>query len=412
MEQEALIVRHIGQLLTMDGDRPTRAFRMLENAALVVNNHKVEWVGPDQDLPVQVRGIEMDVEGALVSPGLVDAHTHLMYAGDRAHEVRMRAESRTYMEILEAGGGILSTVKDTRAASDDELLRATRRRLSRALLAGTTTIEMKSGYDLTAPGELRLLQLIDRLAQEGPWRIVATALGAHAVPPEYHQNPTGFLDYLMREYLPEVRPFAEVVDIFCEPGVFSVEDSRRYLTRVRALGLQVKLHVDELADGGGAQLAAELGAWSADHCALTSGPAFALLARAGVTAVVLPGTARYLNHGHMANARAMLDAGGWLAIASDGNPGSSPTESLSLLMPWAATWLKLTPEEVWTGVTRGGAEALKRSEAGRLAVGSHADFVVWNAEHYAYPTYYYGINLVREVYVGGRRVAVNHGEVF
>ncbi len=411
MNETSLIVRNIGQLLTMNGDGPAHAFAVLEHAAMVVERGIVAWIGSDQNLPVDAEGMELDVEGALVSPGLVDAHTHLLYAGDRSYEVRLRAEGRSYLEILEAGGGILSTVEKTRNATDEALLHATRRRLSHALLAGTTTLEIKTGYDLTAIGELRALALIQRLAEEGPWHVVPTALAAHAVPPEFEGRPGAYLAYLAEEYLPQVKGLAEVVDIFCEPGVFSVEESRAYLNQARALGLRIKLHVDELADGGGGALASELGADSADHCAFTSVEAFRAMARSGVVAVILPGTARYLNHGHMANARAMLDAGGWVAIGSDGNPGSSPTDSLSALMPWAASWLSLTPEQVWTSVTRGGAEALRATAAGRLKVGQPADFVIWDADHYFYPTYYYGTNLVREVFVAGQRVAVNHSAV-
>ncbi len=412
MQREPIVLRHIGELLTMDGPGPESAFQMTPDAALVVADGLVQWVGPDHQLPLSVKGMEIDAGHALVSPGLVDAHTHLLYAGDRADEVQMRARGFSYLEILASGGGILSTVNQTRAASDDELLRAARRRLSRALLAGTTTVEVKSGYDLTVAGELRLLALIHQLREEGPWRIIPTAMAAHAVPPEFTHDGAGYLEHLIEGYLPQVKPWAKVVDIFCEPGVFSVAESRHYLRAAQALGLAVKLHVDELADGGGAALAAELGAMSADHCALTPPASLRLLAEAGIPCVILPGTARYLDHGHMANARAMWDAGGWVALGSDGNPGSSPTEALSALMPWAASWLRLTPEEVWTGVTRAGAEALLNPQAGRLTRGSYGDFIIWDADHYAYPTYYYGTNLVREVYVGGRRVAVNHPEVF
>lgn len=407
-----LIIRHIGQLLTMDGSPEFHsAFRMIADAAMVIVDGMVDWIGPDDQLNRSHDGLEIDVQGALVSPGLVDAHTHLIYAGDRAYEVRMRSQGRTYMEILEAGGGILATVKATRQATDEDLLKATRRRLSRALAQGTTVIEVKSGYDLTADGEIRLLELIGRLSREGPWRIIPTALAAHAVPPEFAGRPSAYLDYLIQHYLPRVASFAQVVDIFTEPGVFSIEESKTYLQAAKGLGLRVKLHIDELAGGQGGFLAADLQADSADHCAVTPEEAFAAMARSGVVAVLLPGTARYLDHGHLPNARAMLDQGGWIAIASDGNPGSSPTDSLSSLMPWAASWLKLTPEQVWTAVTRGGARALRQDYAGGLHPGWPADFVVWDAEHYEFPCYYYGVNLVREVYVSGQRVAINQQSV-
>lgn len=402
---ETRVVRNIGQLLTMDGTPHTQgdAFRRIDKAAMVIEKGQVAWTGPESMIPPSYQGDEVDAEGALVTPGLVDSHTHLLYAGERAYEVKLRAEGRSYLEILEAGGGILSTVEKTRAAHDEELMAATRKRLRRALAHGSTTVEVKTGYDLTVAGEMRMLGLIRRLAVEGPWRLKATSLAAHAVPPEFRGKPAAYLAHLTQELLPELPGKTDFVDIFCEPGVFDVAQSRPYLEAAKRWGLAIKLHVDELADGGGAQLAASLGAVSADHCALTTPEGFRAMAERGVVAVILPGTARYLDHGHMADARAMIEAGGLVALGSDGNPGSSPTEAVGPLMPWAASWLRLTPEEVWTGVTVAGARAL-RSPAGTLATGAPADFLIWDADDYQVPCYHYGVNLVQHVFVAGSRV--------
>ncbi len=396
--------RQISQLVTMNprGKGQAASFAMIANAALVVEDGRVVWAGPEDEVPSPFQNAEsIDCGGRLVTPGLVDAHTHLLYAGHRAHEVSLRAQGKNYLEILAAGGGILTTVQQTRQASDQALRDGLRKRLQTALTHGTTAIEVKTGYDLTVAGELRLLRILKEVQASSPMRIVTTCLAAHAVPEEYRGRGQAYLEHLTDALLPQVGNLAEFVDIFCEPGVFNRDESRAYLETAKKLGLSIKLHVDELTDGEGARLAAELHAASADHCAMTGLNGIEAMARAGVTAVILPGTAGYLHHGGMADARTMIDRGVGVAIGSDGNPGSSPTEALSMIMPWAAAWLHLVPEEVWVGMTVMGARALRLADRGALVPGMMADFLIWDTDDYRYPCYHYGSNLVQAVYLGG-----------
>ncbi len=398
-----MVIRHIGQLLTMAGGVGAE-FTASADAAVWIADGRVRYAGPESGLPLEADGFVVDAGGRLATPGLVDAHTHLLYAGQRAQEVALRAKGASYLEMLEAGGGILATVSATTAASDEDVLAATRRRLEEALRAGTTTLELKTGYGLTPTAELRLLGLAEVLRAEGPQRLVLTFLGAHALPPSHRGDAERFLAEMAAVH-PALVGRADFVDIFLEPGVFQAAAADDYLARAQQQGLALKVHVDELQDGGGAAVAARRGAVSADHCAYTSPAGIAALKAAGTVAVLLPGTAGYLHPEHMAPARQFLDQGVPVAIASDGNPGSSPTSCLGTLLPWAAAWLHLTPDEVWTAVTRGGAAALGRGDVGQLAPGAWGDLVVWDTDDYRVPCHRYGTNLVQAVYVGGQRVA-------
>ena len=387
----------------------------------------------------------LDAAGGLVTPGLIDAHTHLVFAGTREVEWQMRARGAGYLEILAAGGGILSTVAATRAASDEELLAGARGRLAEMLANGTTTAEAKSGYGLDTASELRLLELIGQLAAEGPIELVPTFLGAHAVPAEYRDRPDGtarpdgteaYVASVIAAPLPAVarQGIARFCDVFCERGVFSADQSRRILTAARGLGLALRLHADELAASGGAELAAELaaagaapagaaaagaaaeaapagvGCLSADHLAAPSDEGVAALARAAadgppVVATLLPATSWFLGRHHFAPARRFIDAGIPVALATDLNPGTSPTLSLPLVMSIACVEMGLTPAEALASVTINAAHSLGLgAQLGSIEPGKAADLVVWDLPSIDQLPYWLGARPVRTVVKRGQVV--------
>jgi imidazolonepropionase len=361
------------------------------------------------------RFARLDAGGGTVTPGLIDPHTHLLFAGSREGELVLRQRGADYLEILQAGGGILSTVKATRAASEEELADHGRRWLAEMLSHGTTTIEAKSGYGLDLPTELRLLEVAHRLGKEGPVEVLPTWLGAHAVAPEFRARPDGteaYVRYLIEEQLPGVvaQGRARFADVFCERGVFSPEQARRILQAAARLGLASRLHADELAPSGGAELAAELGAMSADHLAVPSPAGIdALAAAAGagrpVVAVVLPATTWFLMHEEVAPARTFIDRGIPVALATDFNPGTSPTPSLPLVMTVACLSLKLTPSEALAAVTINAAAALGiAEEVGSIESGRQADLAIWNVPTHRQIPYWPAADLLRTVVKRGRVV--------
>ena len=362
----------------------------------------------------------LNVAGATLTPGLVDAHTHLVFAGSREDEVARRARGATYLEILAAGGGILSTVRATRAASDDALLAHGRRWLGQMLRAGTTTAEAKSGYGLDLPTELRLLDIAARLASEGPVDVIPTFLGAHAVPPEVRTAHAGdpaaaaeaYVAAVIGEQLPAVaaQGIARSCDVFCETGVFSADQARRILLAARALGLGIRLHADELAPSGGAELAAELGALSADHLGAPSAAGLVALAEAAaagrpVVAVLLPTVPWFLGLPAREPARELIEAGVPVALATDFNPGTSPVVSLPLVMTAAVLTLGLDPSEALVATTVNAAAALGLTDRGSIVPGLRADLVAWDVPSHAQVPYWAGADLVRAVVVGGRVAA-------
>ena len=361
------------------------------------------------------RFARLDADGGTITPGLVDPHTHLLFAGTREGELLLRQRGAGYLEILAAGGGILSTVAATRAATEDELLAHGRRWLDEMLSHGVTTVEVKSGYGLDPATELRLLHVAGMLAEEGPLDVIPTYLGAHAVPPEFRSQPDAadaYVRSIIQDQLPLVaaQGIARFCDVFCERGVFTADQSRLVLEAAMAVGLEPRLHADEIAPSGGAELAAELGAMSADHLAAPSPEGIDALARAAadghpVVATLLPATTWFLMADHYAPARALIERGVPVALASDFNPGTSPTPNLALVLTVACLELGLTPAEALAAVTVNAAHALGLGdELGSLEPGRQADLVIWRVPSYAQIPYYPGANLVRAVVKRGQPI--------
>jgi imidazolonepropionase len=375
-----LLVDSIGCLLTLDPDLGDGPLGIVEDAAVAVAGERILFAGARRRLPAPYREAEtIGAGGALVTPGLIDCHTHLVFAGDRSDEFFARLAGRSYEEIARSGGGIRRTVEATAGASDEKLRALARSRLDRFLAAGVTTVEAKSGYALSPEGELRLLRIAGSLGHAVS--VVPTFLGAHVVPPGFAADRGAYVRVVTEEMLPRVvaERLSGICDVFCDEAAFSVDEAALILGRAKGLGLEVKLHADQLTGNGGAELAARLGALSADHLERVSDEGVAALSRSGTVAVLLPGAVFFLGKRSYPPARKLLDAGVPVAVSTDFNPGTSPTENLPLMMTLAAVELRMTAEEIWTGVTTSAARALALKDRGRLAPGLRADLVVWEA---------------------------------
>lgn len=383
----------------------------IENGALAVAGDRIAWVGSMSALeamPEQKSGADIiDGRGRWVTPGLIDCHTHILHAGNRAREFELRLKGVTYEEIARQGGGILSTVTATRAASAEELLEQSLPRIEALLAEGVTVLEIKSGYGLDPESERAMLRAARMVAEQLPVTVRTTFLGAHALPPEFRDNRAGYIRVLCEEMLPALAAegLVDAVDAFCERIAFTRDETRAVFEAAKKLGLPVKLHAEQISDMGGAALAAEYGALSADHLEHVSAEGIRAMAQSGTVAVLLPGAFYFLRETKLPPVAALREAGVPIAIATDCNPGTSPLTSLLLAMNMACVLFGLTPEEALAGATRNAARALGLGEShGRLAPGFHADFVLWDIGHPAELSYHAGLNPCAAVVRAGRRV--------
>lgn len=382
-------------------------YGLVEDAAVAIEDGRIAFAGPAGEVPTEWRGVAPErLGGRLVTPALIDCHTHLVYGGNRAREFEMRLEGATYEEVARAGGGIVSTVSATRAASEEALFETASRRFDALLAEGVSTVEIKSGYGLSVKDELKMLRVARRLGSLRGVRVRTSYLAAHALPPEYKGRGREYIDEVV---LPGMdrgasQGLIDAVDGFCEGIGFSVDEMRRVFEHARKLGLPTKLHAEQLSDLGGAALAAEFGALSADHLEYLSADGVAAMARAGTVAVLLPGAFYTLRETQAPPVAALRQAGVPIAVATDCNPGSSPLASLLLTMNMAATLFRLTPEEALAGVTREAARALGlQDEVGTLAHGKCAELAVWDVEHPSELAYRISFNPLHAVIRDGAR---------
>jgi imidazolonepropionase len=407
-----LIIKNASELLTlMTGFKEESGTGIVRNGALAVKNGKIVWIGKTNELSkswgLKRNGQEIDATGKVVMPGLIDSHTHLVFAGSRELEFEQRIQGLSYLEIAERGGGILSTVEATRKAPFEELLSLGKKRLDRMLSKGVTTIEAKSGYGLSLQDEIKILKVTEALKESHPIDIVPTFLGAHTVPKEFRNDRKQYVDLIIQEMIPRVAQegLAEFCDVFCEEKAFSLEESRKILETGKRYGLKPKIHADQLSSGGGAELAAEVGAFSADHLEYVSPIGIERMAERAVTAVLLPGASFFLSMKQFPPAREMIERGVAVALATDLNPGSSMTESLPLMITMGCTMFRMTPKEVIQATTIHAAKSMGReNKIGSLEVGKEADVLVLDIPNYKYLPYHFGVDHVETVIKKGKVV--------
>ncbi len=418
MLEASLLVTNIGQLVTVRGPDAARCggamsdLGIVESGAIAALGGRIVALGSEREVldavSVGPGTVELDAGGRVVTPGLVDPHTHAVFARTRENEFAMRIEGRSYEDIAEAGGGIRSSVRSVRQASEEELFSRGAETLDRMMQFGTTTVEVKSGYGLSLEAELKMLRVIAKLSELHALDVVPTFLGAHEFPDEYRADRDGYVWELTQQMIPAVAraELARFCDVFCERGVFSIEQSRTILMAAERHGMASKLHADELSAFGGAELAAELSAVSADHLVCASDEGLQAMADSGVMAVLLPGTTLSLGKREFARARFIIEAGGAIALATDCNPGSSMTESMQIIIALASMVMSMTPEEVLVAATINAACAVgMETSVGSLAVGKLCDLVLWEIDDYRAIPYHYGVNLAASVVKRGTVVS-------
>ena len=392
------------RLATMRGGEPD--YGIIEDAAIAITDGSIAWLGAQRDLPTATAAESRSLHGRWVTPALIDCHTHAVFGGNRAAEFEQRQSGASYEQIAAAGGGILSTVTATREASADILYESALQRLHALAAEGVATIEIKSGYGLEVDAELKMLAVARRLGERSGLSVRTSLLAAHTVPPEFSGNADGYIDLICDEMLPRVveQNLADAVDAYCERIAFSASQIAKLFSCARELGLPVKLHADQLSDGGGAELAAQFEAVSADHLEYTSAAGVDALASAGTTAVLLPGAFLTLRETQAPPVAALRKAGVPIALATDCNPGTSPLGSLQTVMALGSRLFNLTPEECLAGVTREAARALGlAADRGTLETGKRADIAIWGFDHPRDLAYWIGQNRLAELLIGGRR---------
>jgi imidazolonepropionase len=407
-----LLIKNAQELLTLSPSvKDESGLGMIRNGTAAVKETKIYWIGRTEEFPKELslskRGQEIDATGKVVMPGLIDSHTHLVFAGSRENEFEQRIQGLSYLEIAERGGGILSTVEATRKASFDELFSLGKKKLDRMLSKGATTVEAKSGYGLSLDCEIKILKVMKALQKSHPLDIVPTFLGAHTVPKEFRSNRAHYIDLLTKEMIPMVAQerLAEFCDVFCEEKAFTLGESRKILETGKRYGLKPKIHADQLSPGSGAELAAEVGAFSADHLEYVSQEGIKKMAEKGVTAVLLPGASFFLSVKKHPPAREMIEQGVAVSLATDSNPGSSMTDSLPLMMTMGCTMYKMVPKEVIQATTTHAARSMGREkEIGSLESGKQADLLVLDIPNYRYLPYHFGVDHTEYVVKNGKIV--------
>jgi imidazolonepropionase len=419
-KETELIIEHAKQLVTVRGHstRPATGpemedLRIIEDGAIAVSSGKIVAVGKSSELLNEFTALEkIDATGKVVTPGFVDAHTHFVFAGSRESELEMKIKGAGYLEILQSGGGILRTVRDTRATTKDDLLQICRERALNLLRNGATTIEAKSGYGLTLDDEVKSLEVINQLNDEGPLTLIPTFLGAHAIPQEFQGKTNEYVKLICEDWIPKIaqRKLATFCDVFCEKGVFEIEDSRRILMAGKRAGLVPRIHADEFYQLGGAELAAEVGAASADHLLYASSAGLTMLQSAGVIATLLPAAPLTLMLDRYADARKMISEGLAVALGSDLSP-SCWLENPQLVIELACYELRMTPAEALTAATINSAHSIRKAdEIGSLEAGKRADILILNASDFRFLAYRLGMNLVDTVIKNGR-IAIGDGHL-